>query len=81
MHNACLFGDYDLAEMLINYGARYDIKNNQDYDALKEAEYRGSYHILELLTLKKFGGGISINIIKKKLDLIYKQNGITIFKK
>lgn len=74
----CIFGNYDIAELLINCEARIDCKSdeNDDCTALNYSEKWANYHISQLLQFEELGASVSTQV-KHKIDLLHKQNGIS----
>ena len=49
MHNACSYGHYELAELLVKHGAVVNVADLWKFTRLHEAAAKGKYEICKLL--------------------------------
>lgn len=49
MHNACSYGHYEVAELLVKHGAVVNVADLWKFTPLHEAAAKGKYEICKLL--------------------------------
>lgn len=49
LHNACSYGHYEVAELLVKHGAVVNVADLWKYTPLHEASAKGKYEICKLL--------------------------------
>lgn len=65
MHNACSYGHYEVAELLVKHGAVVNVADLWKFTPLHEAAAKGKYEICKLLLqvyLSTYGQGILCRI-------------------
>ena len=65
MHNACSYGHYEVAELLVKHGAVVNVADLWKFTPLHEAAAKGKYEICKLLLqvyLNTYGQGILCRI-------------------
>lgn len=55
LHNACSYGHYEVAELLVRHGASVNVADLWKFTPLHEAAAKGKYEICKLLLKVRMG--------------------------
>eukprot|EP01084_Bolivina_argentea_P037642 69618_1 len=72
----CIFGNYDIAELLIHSQANAYLLSEEKCSAYDYAEKCANYHIAQLLKCEDLATSLGSQV-QNKIDTLHRQNGIT----